>query len=163
MGRCYWRKNSRLIYLYPGKYDWEGSPAHGDCSLRIKVLKHFLHHQKNLSINPIHVFLIFPKNVKDDHNHQLSGNFSAVRLWHVAMHGVCHDLPGSDLLQGHPRLRPRVPDGAEDTKPRRDSTKGRCFWRSGRSCGERPGGIKRMQFSLKIAERNKDQIVTLLG
>ena len=37
VGRCYWRKNSRLIYLYPGKYDWEGSPAHGDCSLRIKV------------------------------------------------------------------------------------------------------------------------------
>ena len=44
VGRCYWRKNSRLIYLYPGKYDWEGSPAHGDCSLRIKVLKHFLHY-----------------------------------------------------------------------------------------------------------------------
>ena len=34
VGRCFWRKNSRLIYLYPGKYEWEGNPAAGDCSLR---------------------------------------------------------------------------------------------------------------------------------
>jgi hypothetical protein len=37
VGRCYWRKNHRLVLLYPGKYDWEGNPAQGDCSLRIKV------------------------------------------------------------------------------------------------------------------------------
>ena len=34
VGRCFWRKNSRVIYLYPGKYEWEGNPAAGDCSLR---------------------------------------------------------------------------------------------------------------------------------
>ena len=39
VGRCYWRKNSRLIYLYPGKYDWEGDPGQGDCSLRIHATK----------------------------------------------------------------------------------------------------------------------------
>ena len=56
-----------MIYLYPGKYDWEGSPAHGDCSLRIKVAKHF----NNL-------FLIFLKIIKDDNHYLLLGNFSAV-------------------------------------------------------------------------------------
>ena len=57
VGRCYWRKNSRLIYLYPGKYDWEGSPAHGDCSLRIKVRK--------IGIIHSHIFASLP-NLKDD-------------------------------------------------------------------------------------------------
>ena len=73
------------------------------------------------------------------------------------MHGVRHDLPGSDLLQGHPRLRPGVPDGAEDTKPRRDSTKGRCFWSSGRSCGQRPGGIKYKEDAVLTEDCGKKQ------
>ena len=37
VGQCFWRKNQRLVYLYPGKYEWAGSPAKGDCSLRIKA------------------------------------------------------------------------------------------------------------------------------
>ena len=36
VGQCFWRKNQRLVYLYPGKYEWAGSPAAGDCSLRVR-------------------------------------------------------------------------------------------------------------------------------
>ena len=36
VGQCFWRKDHRLIYLYPGKYEWAANPASGDCSLRIK-------------------------------------------------------------------------------------------------------------------------------
>ena len=42
VGQCFWRKNNRLIYLYPGKYEWSGDPRSGDCSLRIKVNDLFL-------------------------------------------------------------------------------------------------------------------------
>ena len=35
VGHCSWRKNGRLVYLYPGKYSWAGQPSQGDCSLRI--------------------------------------------------------------------------------------------------------------------------------
>ena len=42
VGHCSWRNNGRLVYLYPGKYSWAGSPAAGDCSLRItKVAAQF--------------------------------------------------------------------------------------------------------------------------
>ena len=38
VGQCSWRKNGRLVYLYPGKYSWAGEPAKGDCSLKINKL-----------------------------------------------------------------------------------------------------------------------------
>ena len=131
VGRCYWRKNSRLIYLYPGKYDWEGSPAHGDCSLRIKVSK-----------NEKYIFsVVFFLNSKDDHQYPLSGNLCTVWLRHVAMYSVRHNLPGPDLLQGHTRLRPCGPRRAQDSQPCRDSAKGRCLWNYRGPCWQRSGGI----------------------
>jgi len=36
VGQCFWKKDHRLIYLYPGKYEWAANPSSGDCSLRIK-------------------------------------------------------------------------------------------------------------------------------
>ncbi len=33
---CRWERNGLPVGLYPGKYEWAGSPAQGDCSLRVR-------------------------------------------------------------------------------------------------------------------------------
>ena len=34
-GDCRWERNSLPVGAYPGKYEWAGDRASGDCSLRI--------------------------------------------------------------------------------------------------------------------------------
>ena len=36
VGRCHWKRNGNVVLLYPGKYEWAGSPIQGDCSLRVR-------------------------------------------------------------------------------------------------------------------------------
>ena len=35
-GDCRWERNGLPVGLYPGKYEWAGSPIQGDCSLRVR-------------------------------------------------------------------------------------------------------------------------------
>ena len=35
-GDCRWERNGLPVGSYPGKYEWAGSPAQGDCSLRVR-------------------------------------------------------------------------------------------------------------------------------
>ncbi len=35
-GDCRWERNGLPVGLYAGKYEWAGSPAQGDCSLRVR-------------------------------------------------------------------------------------------------------------------------------
>ena len=35
-GDCRWERNGLPVGLYPGKYEWAGSPVQGDCSLRVR-------------------------------------------------------------------------------------------------------------------------------
>jgi len=34
-GQCVWQKDGKPVGMYPGKYEWVGSPELGDCSIRI--------------------------------------------------------------------------------------------------------------------------------
>ncbi len=34
-GECRWEKSGNPIGIFPGKYEWSGSPDEGDCSLRV--------------------------------------------------------------------------------------------------------------------------------
>ena len=34
-GECRWEKSGNPIGIFPGKYEWSGSPADGDCTLRV--------------------------------------------------------------------------------------------------------------------------------
>ena len=34
-GECRWEKSGNPIGIFPGKYEWSGSPGDGDCTLRV--------------------------------------------------------------------------------------------------------------------------------
>ena len=34
-GECRWEKSGNPIGIFPGKYEWSGSPEDGDCTLRV--------------------------------------------------------------------------------------------------------------------------------
>ena len=71
-------EEQQVDLLVPGQVRLGGKSGSRGLQPQNQGVKTFPALLNKLSINPKHVFLIFPKNMKDDQHHLLSGNFSAV-------------------------------------------------------------------------------------